>query len=396
MKLLLTIFWFFSINFLFSQNFIHQLKPIYWKSATELTNNVSTLNGYNEIKQLENFKVNSKNVTVFLVVKSNIDALNKVIFKNNDVLKFTNHNKASIEKGVLYASNLNSFKKIIYNFSLDNKSIAFYEVLIFDKMITEEEKQKIETYLSLKFGVSLSKTSNYTNNTNNIIWDNEKLNQFNDNVTGVGVFKDLDFNQLKSQNSEDAYLEIELKPENLTKEKYVLFGNNSQEEKIWFLKKEHITKRDKIEFRYKDNIQKVVLVLASDENFKNNVTYIPLIKKENCHSSEYISIDDFQYFKFNYDDWDNVSKEITDTPNHQWIVYPNPNNGKFYLEFNFEETLEVKYTLMDVLGKVITEKKLGKIEKLTHAVDENLANGLYLIKVETDNETHIKKLIVKQ
>jgi hypothetical protein len=39
------------------------------------------------------------------------------------------------------------------------------------------------------------------------------------------------------------------------------------------------------------------LVLSTDENFIDNVRYLPLIKKDNDYTSDLISVENYQYFK---------------------------------------------------------------------------------------------------
>lgn len=396
MKKLIAFAMLFYVHCLFSQSFIDNLKPILWQKSNFKNFETNTLNDYGKIENLEAFKIKSKALTVFFVSKCELKQLNDLIVKKNQTIKVIEQPQANIQNGVLYATFLNSSKKSSYNFRFDNKDMSFYEIIIFDKILNEEDKLKIETLLSLKYGVSLAKTVNYINSEKDILWDNKLLNKYNENVIGVGHFKKLDFVQLKSENSEDNSLEIIFKPENLSTEKYVLFGgNNNENEKIWYIKKENINKNDKIELKFKALSDDLYLVLSTDENFIDNVRYLPLIKKDNEYTSDLISVENYQYFKLQELKQQVLETNIVSSFDNQWVVYPNPSFGKFYLDFNFNKQTEVTYIIHDALGKIISQKRIGIIDKHTQTVEENLTTGVYFIHIKTNNETSIKKLIIK-
>lgn len=80
---------------------------------------------------------------------------------------------------------------------------------------------------------------------------------------------------------------------------------------------------------------------------------------------------------------------INDFKNHEIVVYPNPNNGEFFIEVNEASLLEI----IDVTGKVvkITDLKSGnnKIQL------PRQSNGLYLLKIKKNGNTITKRISVK-
>lgn len=396
MKSYLNFFILISFNILYSQSFIHQLKPIYWQSSDFNEQKNYSLNGYEALKDLNNFSMKVKNVTVFFVAKGSEEDFNKILIKDRISLPFYKVNRASLESGVVFAAFLNSQKKKDYIINFDNTKAKFYEIIIFDYNIEQENKLKIETYLSLKYGVSLSKSVDYINSNEDVIWNNERLINYNENVTGVGIFKDLDFEQLKSANSEDATLEIVFKPKSSSEEKYLIFGNNNRiDDKIWFLKKRNIDSTDKFEFRYYADDKDLTLILSKDENFIENTKHVSLFKIKDFYTTGLLDLDKYEFFKFCKLDHEITNELKVTFVNEELTIYPNPNNGDFYLNFNFNEEKEVKYKLIDNHGKVITQKSIGFVDKHLQHVMENLPSGTYLLKVEMGNEIQSKIVIIK-
>ncbi len=72
-------------------------------------------------------------------------------------------------------------------------------------------------------------------------------------------------------------------------------------------------------------------------------------------------------------------------------IYPNPTAGDFNVEFNtaVERTVEV----VDVTGRVIVSKVSS--EQVVDVNLNNLSNGIYYVKIQSDNSVKVVK-IVKQ
>lgn len=72
-------------------------------------------------------------------------------------------------------------------------------------------------------------------------------------------------------------------------------------------------------------------------------------------------------------------------------MYPNPNNGVFTLEVN-NETADVQ--ISDMLGNIIYNAKHAKGKETLDL--SNLANGIYLVKVNSNNNTSSNRLIINK
>ena len=76
-------------------------------------------------------------------------------------------------------------------------------------------------------------------------------------------------------------------------------------------------------------------------------------------------------------------------------IYPNPNNGNFYVEsvLNEKETANVYVT--DMLGNIVFKKENSTVDKLEININQ-LSQGLYMVKYVTNqNRSLIQKIIVQ-
>jgi len=88
------------------------------------------------------------------------------------------------------------------------------EILIYNRVLSGKETQKVASYLAIKYGISLSQYDfkNYLNSQGQTIWDIDKHKGFESSITGVGRDDDSGLLQPKSSNMiEEGLLTIELK-----------------------------------------------------------------------------------------------------------------------------------------------------------------------------------------
>lgn len=63
------------------------------------------------------------------------------------------------------------------------------EIIVYDRVLTGQEKQRVESYLALKYGISLSQSyrpSSYLNSNGETIWDAKNAGEFKWNIAGFG------------------------------------------------------------------------------------------------------------------------------------------------------------------------------------------------------------------
>ena len=72
-------------------------------------------------------------------------------------------------------------------------------------------------------------------------------------------------------------------------------------------------------------------------------------------------------------------------------LFPNPNNGKFSLKINDENSIRGPVKVFDFSGKLILTEFLGRNSNSPYLVDLDLDNGIYLLKINHKS----KKLIIR-
>ncbi len=79
-----------------------------------------------------------------------------------------------------------------------------------------------------------------------------------------------------------------------------------------------------------------------------------------------------------------------------YLVYPNPCNGKFKLRFNSKEAYDLTLILINTMGQVIEERNI-KTNSINHTEQfdvSHLGKGIYHIIISSDSTTKTKKIIV--
>ncbi|PIF30445.1 putative secreted protein (Por secretion system target) [Flavobacterium sp. 9] len=88
------------------------------------------------------------------------------------------------------------------------------EILVYNRVLSGLETQKVASYLAIKYGISLSQfdIKNYLNSKGETIWDIEKHKGFESSITGIGRDDASGLLQTKSNNMiDEGLLTIELK-----------------------------------------------------------------------------------------------------------------------------------------------------------------------------------------
>jgi len=77
------------------------------------------------------------------------------------------------------------------------------------------------------------------------------------------------------------------------------------------------------------------------------------------------------------------------------VIYPNPSNGIVNLALNgISKNIHLKIT--DLAGKIVHNYTHNATEEYTHQLDlSNLASGIYLLKISTNNKQITKKLVLE-
>lgn len=146
---------------------------------------------------------------LFNIVRGN----HKVVITNNSVKSNIDvpYSKSMSNKGTIlsFMASTNQNGKKNNGLSIEdvgkNKTEQkkyLYEVIFYPKQLSSLEKHKVETYLSLKYGVSINGDFDYINSANDTIWKYNEHKEYNTRVTGISRDDASGLYQKQSGNSE--------------------------------------------------------------------------------------------------------------------------------------------------------------------------------------------------
>lgn len=75
------------------------------------------------------------------------------------------------------------------------------------------------------------------------------------------------------------------------------------------------------------------------------------------------------------------------------LIYPNPNQGLFYLNLSALNYRQASYTLFDALGRLVEQQKVN--QQQTTIDINNRQKGLYYLQLLIDNQIYVKKIMAE-
>jgi hypothetical protein len=87
---------------------------------------------------------------------------------------------------------------------------------------------------------------------------------------------------------------------------------------------------------------------------------------------------------------------IGDNANEIIIIYPNPNNGNFIIELTkVENGTEYNFELVDITGRVRNSGIILSFEKSKEVTNSGLPNGIYFVRIYSNDKYFTKKIIIR-
>lgn len=155
--------------------------------------------------------------------------LDKVNAKGGALVSYINCINASLSKknGTL------SINDLLFEEAKEINQLM--ELIYIPKVLSEQDKNSIESYLSIKYGISLTPDKNYYSSSKKIIWDAKANPEYNHSVAGIGRDDLLNLNQKQSGNSKKEGLYIGINkvavtnvanPALISDKTFMLWGDN--------------------------------------------------------------------------------------------------------------------------------------------------------------------------
>lgn len=213
-------------------------------------NNCNSFNNNCALNQIENdYRIYNNDFSFFIAFKTenniNTDIVsfkygnkrikisNKYVTKQNDTITVLDDNrKAKIVSYIHSDATFSKKGKLIIDL-LDNQTSNddILEIIYIPKVISDFSKEKIETYLSLKYGLSLKENQIYRGVKNDTLWNPSSLINFSKNVTGIGNDFENFYNKKEAFNYNLSGFEIST-DSIFYNNNYALWGHNNKSQVI--------------------------------------------------------------------------------------------------------------------------------------------------------------------
>jgi len=94
---------------------------------------------------------------------------------------------------------------------------------------------------------------------------------------------------------------------------------------------------------------------------------------------------------------DDVINNVNNINNNLSVkVYPNPSNGQFTIDANFNEKQDIKLTIVDISGRVVYNNMFNGVANINKEIDvKQYTKGMYYIILSNDNIIHQEKIVIQ-
>lgn len=420
---------------------------IFWEKAKlSLRNNNTAFINYNPAHVInQNEKVIKRNlkpldhISLFAIFSSDKKEIGKVITGKGDIsimqdgiIAFDKKvNYKNVEDKPVFISYLTSFKRkkkdkyvvpsLILGSDSENGKSQFSEVIIFDRVLSKLEKQKVESYLSLKYGISLPLESDYLNSEGKVIFSAKENEDYRYRVTAISRDDDGGLYQKQSGNVDDEIkLSIALSD----------FASTNESNKVRIEDKSNLFWADdngSLKFEKKNEIdnmlflnrtykltnagigkQKLQLAVSFSniENYNKNQQYFLVVSNEKNKDLEYIPLklmenDNYMAY-YNFDKEESGHDLITlarseKLENPSYInniqVYPNPVKVGSTINIDLLPNIQSgNLTIYNDLGQIIVKKEIDK--NITRHNEIITKSGSYKLEIEYPSHREVFSIIV--
>lgn len=291
-----------------------------------------------------------------------------------------------------------------------------YEVIYVNDAFSDLDHQQIQTYLSLKYGISLINTSNYVDANGNSIWNSGLNAAYNMYITGIGRSDYFGLHKTETVNSVDKRLEIS--SNGFANNEYLLIGTPNENTNwskegatellntSWLVQTNTSSNLTTLRFNTEGNLHQngvyelVVNPTASSFMIDGNVIRYQGRIEGNQLVFENILFDadgnGFDTFGISYSA---QAKEISQPEivnNSEVNAYPNPTNlnETVTVAYRFDKPTNLNIHVFTVDGKFIGKKEVNNTTGYQYETSFN-ASGVYLIVSTYGGQVTTNRIIVK-
>ena len=302
------------------------------------------------------------------------------------------------------------------------------EFMVFDRRLSRSERTIMETYLAIKYGVTLHK-SDYVNSARKVIWDEESNRSFSNRIAGIGRDDTVSLYQKQSHSTaEQNFLTIGLgsievsnaaNQGQLKQHQFLLWGDDNKAfleepfegeerpklslfQRRWLMQpfgfeEDHVITEVRVNFsqiEIPENYDPVLLIDRAGSDAwsmkESEIIKASMLTEEGMVHFKGVSWDKDQsgkdLFRFGL-----LRREIRLTKS--FSVNPNPAKGNFNIQVQLEQVGDVSINIYDLSGKLV--KSLVGNGQLEYQFEDQLQGiGEYIVQLKTADETQSKALII--
>lgn len=310
----------------------------------------------------------------------------------------------------------------------ENSDVEFSELALFDKRLTQTEALPFQTYLALKYGITLHSV-NYTLATGEVIWSARDDKSYYNRVVGVGCDTLFGFAGFESvQCCGDPT--IKLVVDTLQHGQFIITGDDDKPldfswrdtlnnvvdrsweikpyginfpvvtiavDPMWFSFEQHSCRLIKYDGTTNNiDIQRNYQVFVPDSVDSFGMVYFSDVKiDEDGSGSDIITFSGYPKQQITEKLWENDSEtDFTELYGIDVKLYPNPSSGDYAIDIVCDEVQSVEVRMYNSGGQLVSSQFL--VDDTEYHVSGHVdVPQLYHIELVFDSVTIMKKLLVQ-
>ena len=290
----------------------------------------------------------------------------------------------------------------------DSSLISLYEIAYFPKTLNSRQSLMFQTYLALKYGITLDHT-NYISTSGNILWDARKDREFYHHIKGVGSDSVYKWIALSSSSIEDSVLSL-ISLDTLPVNSYALIGDDNGDLKWYHYQNDttllqrtwkmntntHENLQIKLNKISINSIDTPVLVILDNEliiqqtiiadSIDDNYFYYTLRNIQESSLLSFITTDVRQH----YNKPNNINDYMIDEEK-QHISIVSDLHGNYSLDILLDQESDIDLIVYDPSGKIIAKQSLTSIKSYQY-IGHISQQGIYIISVYDKSGNLLKSL----
>lgn len=298
-----------------------------------------------------------------------------------------------------------------------NDLTNIYEVIYVNDAFTELDHKKIQSYLTVKYGISLVNPANYVDSNGNQTWNNQLNTNYNNFITGVGRSDYFGLNKLETTNSIDNRLTIS--SEGFADNEFVFFGTNNQNtnfkadngvellDSSWLVQTNQKPAVTTLRFNLdqpKTTGTYQLLINQNNSSFTNNESVLRVEGKVEGNQIVFENVvfdtdgNGYDTFTIAYATQakQTTKPEVVINKGAKVNAFPNPANinETVSVTYDFGKPTDLNIHVFTLDRKLVSKKEVNNVENYVFDT-QFTSNGIYLIVSTYNGEVTTSRIVVK-